>query len=145
MSAAGPSAKRAAVLRYFERTDAGEFPAELFTPDFQFYVAKFGVGRGHGAFLEMAGNAGVRQIAHNPADLLLIEEGDHVAAEGLTEGVTADGVEWRGGRTPAGRFASVFSFNRDGLIERMHIYVDPDFAGDHKAGFKWSRGAAQEW
>jgi hypothetical protein len=145
MSAAERSAKRAAVLRYYERTDAGEFPSELFTADFQFYVAKFGVGRGQAAFLEMVGNAGVKQIRHNPADFLIIQDGDHVAVEGLTEGLTADGVAWCGGRTPAGRFASVFTFNRDGLIERMHIYVDPDFAGDHVAGFKWSRGEAQAW
>ena len=143
----GPSqsAKRAAILRYFEQSDSGNFPAELFTPHFQFFVAKFGVGRGLEAFGEMATKAGVRQIRHNPDDLLLIEDGDHVAVEGFTEGVTSDGVEWRGGHTPAGRFASVFSFNSDGLIERMHIYLDPDFAGIHTTGFKWDRGAAQAW
>jgi hypothetical protein len=145
MSDPGRSAKSAAILRYFEQSDAGTFPSELFTEDFQFFLAKFGVGHGVDAFVEMAAKAGVRQFKHDPAKLLLIEDRDHVAVEGLTEGVTSDGVAWRGGRTPAGRFASVFSFNREGLIERMHIYLDPDFAGAHTAGFKWDRGAAQEW
>jgi hypothetical protein len=145
MSATELSAKRAAVLQYFELSDAGQFPAALFAPDFQFYVAKFGVGRGLEAFYQMASQAGVQQIRHDPADMLLIEDGEYVAVEGLTEGVTADGTRWRGGETPAGRFASVFHFNADGLIDRMHIYVDPDFAGTHADGFKWDRGAAQQW
>ena len=145
MSRSGQSVKRAAVLDYFERSDAGEFPVAMFTADFQFYVAKFGVGRGLEAFAEMAAKAGVRLIRHDPAAMLLIEDGDHVVVEGLTEGVTAEGVHWRGGETPAGRFASVFHFNADGLIDRMHIYVDPDFAGTHAEGFKWDRGAAQTW
>jgi hypothetical protein len=145
MSATDQSAKRAAVLQYYEQSDAGQFPMELFTADFQFFVPKFGVGRGLEAFTEMAAKMGVRQIHHNPTSLLLIEDGDHVAVEGLTEGVTADGAAWCGGLTPAGRFASVFSFNQDGLIERMHIYLDPDFGGRHTEGFKWSRGDAQAW
>ncbi len=145
MSKSDQSAKRAAVLRYYEQSDAGAFPAELFTPDFQFFVAKFGLGRGLEAFGQMAANAGVRQIRHDPQAMLLIEDGDNVAVEGLTEGVTAAGVAWSGGETPAGRFASVFHFDREGLIDRMHIYVDPDFAGSHTEGFKWDRGAAQQW
>jgi hypothetical protein len=31
---------------YFEEADAGRPPDELFTPDFEFYFPKFGVGRG---------------------------------------------------------------------------------------------------
>jgi len=145
MSQDTPSKQRAAVLRYFEQSDAGAFPAELFAPDFQFYVAKFGVGRGLEAFFEMASQAGVQKIRHDPAAMLIIEDGDNVAVEGLTEGLTAGGVAWKGGETPAGRYASVFHFDGAGLIDRMHIYVDPDFAGEHVAGFKWRRGDAQAW
>lgn len=136
---------RETVLRYFEESDAGRFPAELFTQDFEFYVPKFGVGRGAVAFGEMASNAGVRQIRHPVEDLVIVEAGDHVAVEGTTEGVTETGVAWRGGTTPAGRFASTFRFNAAGLIERMYIYLDPDFAGRDLAGFRWRRGDAQMW
>ena len=145
MTANVRSAKQAAILRYFEQTDAGHFPADLFTQDFQFFVPKFGVGRGVGAFGEMAANTGLRRVKHHVDELLFMEHGKNVAVEGTTEGVTTNGVEWHGGRTAAGRFASVFAFNSAGLIERMHIYVDPDFAGDHTAGFRWHRGASQEW
>ena len=145
MTTAAPSAKHGAILRYFERSDAGQFPSDLFTEDFQFYVPKFGVGRGVREFMAMAANAGVKQIRHPPDKLLLIEDGDNVAVEGTTEGTTANGVEWRGGSSPAGRFATIFTFNRAGLIERMYIYVDPDFDSGHAAGFRWNRGAAQQW
>jgi hypothetical protein len=136
---------RAKILRYYEQIDSGQFPAELFTEDFQFYSAKYGVGRGMQMFMEFGASAGVKRISHRRDDMLFVIDGNHVAVEGTTEGITADDVEWRGGCTPAGRYASIFSFNDAGLIDRMHIYVDPDFAGSDKAGFRWTRGAAQEW
>jgi hypothetical protein len=145
MTSKVPSTQKATVLYYFERTDAGQFPIDLFTEDFQFFVPKFGVGRGAADFAEMAAKASVKQFRHQVEKFLLIEDGNTVAVEGTSEGVTADGVEWNGGSTPGGRFTTVFSFNSAGLIERMHIYLDPDFAGSHTDGFRWKRGAAQEW
>jgi hypothetical protein len=139
------SIQQAAIVRYYERTDAGQFPAELFTDDFEFYVPKFGVGRGVTEFELMASAANVKQFKHAIDEMLIVEDGRNVAVEGTTEGVTGTGVEWRGGSTPGGRFASIFQFSGAGLIERMYIYLDPDFAGDHVAGFRWNRGAAQAW
>jgi hypothetical protein len=38
-----------------------------------------------------------------------------------------------GGRTPGGRFCTVFTFNDADLIESMHVYLDPDVTGaDHE-------------
>jgi hypothetical protein len=145
MSDVARAAQRAAVLRYFRQSDVGQFPAELFTEDFTFFVPKFGVGHGLAEFGEMAASFGVKAMKHNLDALVLVQEGPVVAVEGTTEGVTADDVAWKGGETPGGRFASVFHFNPQGLIERMSIYVDPDFAGRHAEGFKWSRGNAQRW
>ncbi|MGY2488428.1 nuclear transport factor 2 family protein [Cupriavidus sp. CP313] len=145
MTSNASSAKKAAILRYYEQTDAGQFPADLFTEDFEFYVPKFGVGRGVKDFEEMASRANVKQFRHDIAEMLLVEEGRNIAVEGTTEGVTGNGVNWRGGSTSGGRFASIFAFNGAGLIERMYIYLDPDFDGAHAAGFRWDRGAAQAW
>jgi len=145
MSSSASSTQKAAIVRYYEQTDAGQFPANLFTEDFEFYVPKFGVGRGIKEFEEMASGASVKQFKHAIGEMLMIEDGSNIAVEGTTEGVTGTGVEWRGGSTPGGRFASLFRFNTNGLIERMYIYLDPDFAGDHAAGFRWSRGTAQAW
>jgi SnoaL-like domain len=145
MSSSASSTQKATIVRYFEKTDAGQFPADLFTEDFEFYVPKFGVGRGVKDFEAMASGASVKQFKHAIGEMLIVEDGSNVAVEGTTEGVTGTGVEWRGGSTPGGRFASMFRFNAAGLIERMYIYLDPDFAGDHAAGFRWNRGAAQAW
>jgi ketosteroid isomerase-like protein len=131
--------KKKPILEYFRRIDEGAFAAELFTEDFQFYFPKFGIGRGPAAFLEMAGGlvGSLQRIAHL-ADRFQFTEADHmVAVEGMTEGAGADGVDWRGGSTPGGRFCSVFVFDDGGLIERMHIYLDPDYTGADKGRFLW--------
>jgi hypothetical protein len=127
------------ILEYFRRIDGGEFAAELFTDDFQFYFPKYGIGRGPAAFLDMAGGlvGSLQRIAHLADRFALIEAGRTVAVEGMTEGAGADGTEWRGASTPGGRFCSVFVFNDAGLIERMHIYLDPDYTGADKARFLW--------
>ncbi|HEX8030139.1 MAG TPA: nuclear transport factor 2 family protein [Vicinamibacterales bacterium] len=145
MSSSALSTQKATVVRYYEQSDAGRFPADLFTEDFEFYVPKFGVGRGIKEFETMASGVSMKQFRHAIGEMLIVEDGRNVAVEGTSEGVTGTGVEWRGGRTPGGRFASLFRFNAAGLIERMYIYLDPDFAGDHAAGFRWNRGAAQAW
>lgn len=120
---------RAETVREFYRLlDAGTPPFHLFTADFQFHYPKFGVGHGVGEFVELA--MGTRQaisrIAHRIDNLLVASEGSCVAAEGVTEGVDTKGTEWRGGETSGGRFCTVFDFNEDGLIKRMHIHIDPD-------------------
>lgn len=145
MSSSALSSQKAVVVRYYEQSDAGRFPADLFTEDFQFYVPKFGVGRGIKEFETMASGVSMKQFRHAIGEMLIVEDGRNVAVEGTSEGVTGTGVEWRGGSTSGGRFASLFRFNAAGLIERMYIYLDPDFAGEHAAGFRWNRGAAQAW
>jgi hypothetical protein len=137
-----------AVKEYFRRGDAGDFPAGLFAKDFQFYFPKYGIGYGAAAFFEMAGGmrkAVVERSAHVFDDMLFIEQGNRVAVDGTTEGTDVHGVEWHGGRTPGGRFCSVFVFGQNGLIERMHVYLDPDFTGRHKDGFIWPERSAGHW
>jgi len=65
--------------------------------------------------------------------------------EGTTEGTDHAGTEWRGGHTAGGRFCSVFSFGADGLIERMYVYLDPDYTGQDTARFVWPARASQQW
>jgi hypothetical protein len=136
------------VREYYRRSDAGDFPAELFTQDFQFYFPKFGVGHGAAEFIELAGGlmgATMKRAAHHRDALVFIEQRDLVAAEGTTEGLGADGIEWCGGKTPGGRFCSVFAFNPDGLIARMHIYLDPDYTSRDRDRFVWPERATPQW
>jgi hypothetical protein len=144
----GNTSKVEIVREYYRRSDAGDFPTELFTPDFQFYFPKFGLGHGPAEFFEMAGGLmakTMKRAAHHRDDLVLIEQGALVAAEGTTEGLGADDVEWCGGKTPGGRFCSVFAFAPNGLISRMHIYLDPDYTSRNLAGFVWPKRDAPQW
>lgn len=138
----------AVVLEYFRRIDAGEFAAELFAQQFQFYFPKFGVGHGTAEFMEMAGGlmiTTVKQAEHDLERLIFIEQGNKVAVEGTTKGTALDGTVWHGGRTAGGRFCSIFSFDADGLIDRMHIYLDPDYAGRDQDRFVWPPRSTQQW
>ncbi|NPT56393.1 nuclear transport factor 2 family protein [Paraburkholderia elongata] len=134
------------VKEYFRRIDR-EFPAELFIEDFQFFFPKFGIGRGFDALMELARGIEPTRLSslHHVDDLLYIEQGNLVAAEGTTEGTSSDNVEWCGGQTPGGRFCSIFEFNDEGLIKRMHVYLDPDYTGADTARFLWPQRTKVEW
>jgi hypothetical protein len=136
------------IKEYFRRGDAGDFPTELFAPNFQFYFPKYGVGHGATAFFEMAGGvrqAVVRRAAHHIDEMLFVEQGNRVVVEGTTEGTDTDGVEWHGGQKRGGHFCSVFEFGQDRLIERMHVYLDPDYTGRHQGGFVWPGRTPDHW
>jgi hypothetical protein len=60
-----------------------------------------------------------------------------------TAGNDGDGRIWDGGKTPGGRFCSVFDFADDGLISRMFIYLDPDYTSLDRDRFHWKRTAAR--
>ena len=137
---------RVAIVReYVGRIDRRDFPTELFADGFQFYVPKFGIGHGIAEFMEMAAGFGsaYRDVAH--VIDLVAECGRTVLLEGRTSGEDVDGTAWRGGETPGGRFCSVFEFDANDLIARMHIYLDPDYTSQDRARFRWQRGPAQRW
>lgn len=133
------------VREYIEQIDRNAFPKNLFADGFQFYVPKFGVGYGISEFVEMADGFG--SAYHNVSHVidLVADCGSVVLLEGRTSGSGTDGSSWCGGNTPGGRFCSVFDINDDGLIVRMHIYLDPDYTSQDRKGFRWSRGHAQRW
>jgi ketosteroid isomerase-like protein len=127
--------------QYFRRLDSRD-PSlfDLFADDAEFYYPKYGMGSGKGALGEIATALGNLQESseHDIAGYRFIAAGEHVAVEGTTRGVLRNGQRWAAGETPAGRFCNVFEI-REGLIRRLHVYLDPDFAGTHGAGFLWGR------
>jgi len=140
------TAKIATVKEYFRRGDAGRRDLmELFTEDVQFYFPKFGIGTGKRAFAEFATGlmGSIERITHDMDALTFIESGDCVVVEGMTSGIHKNGQSWRGGKTPGGRFSSVFEFRDDGLIRRMYIYLDPDYLGMDKERFLWGEREAR--
>jgi hypothetical protein len=131
---------------YFRRLDAASPDIlDLFTDDVQIYFPKFGIGHGRDALLEMSSKLGevVASSVHDFSDYLFIGSGDVLAVEGAVRGRLRAGQEWIPGVTPAGRFVDVFEF-RDGLISRLHIYIDPDYGGEDEARFLWGR-EGREW
>jgi hypothetical protein len=137
-----PQARQINVAKaYFEKVDKGELPLELFTADFEFFFPKYGVGRGPEEFREFAAGlwgAGLKS-QHHRDQLKYIATSAGVVVEGTTVGCDGESRAWNGGKTPGGRFCSVFDFNDEGLISRMFIYLDPDYTGLDKDRFYWKR------
>lgn len=136
----------ATVKEYFIRLDAARADLfELFANDFQFYFPKFGIGHGKAELAEMAQGlrTTIQSVLHDMGALKFLAGSGFVVVEGTTTGVHADGTHWAGGATPGGRFCNVFEFRDDGLIQRMHIYLDPDYAGHDSDRFLW--GKARVW
>jgi SnoaL-like domain len=139
------------VMRYFELADSDPLGAEmfaLFDDDLEFYFPKFGISRGKEGFREFAQAMGgvFARAAHHPDEFRFVVSGPSVVVEGTTEGETLDGGSWHGGQTPGGRFCSVFELDPErGLIRRMYIYLDPDYASRNSGDFHWPRDSGRGW
>jgi hypothetical protein len=134
------------VKTYFEEVDSGRIPDWLFAPDFEFYFPKFGAGNGLGEIQEFTAgllSAGI-SVTHHRDRLKYLDCGSHVIVEGTTFGHDQAGHRWDGGATPGGRFCSVFDFNDAGLIQRMYVYMDPDYTGADTDRMRWNR-AKPRW
>ena len=141
MTAADLDSPNVAVVKeYFRRGDARQPDVlDVMADDIEFYFPKFGIGRGKSEFVEMA--SGLRNrvtVFHDQENLRFHEVGDTVIVEGETYGQDSDGVEWRGGVTPGGRFCAVYEV-RDGLIARNYIYADTDYSSRNEQDFLWGR------
>jgi hypothetical protein len=74
----------------------------------------------------------------------LIACGPRVIVEGTTFGHDKAGRSWDGGATSGGRFCSVFDFNDDGQVQRMYVYMNPDYVGADPQRHYWNR-ARPRW
>lgn len=129
------------VKEYYMRSDRlSPDLLDLFTDDFTFYYPKFGVGCGREDFKVFADGllSSAKTIVHPIGSMRFVEQGATIVVEGLVEGELHSGARWKAGSSAAGRFCSVFDF-REGLISRMHIYVDPDYGSMNSSGFIWGR------
>lgn len=130
-------------LMAFDRggvTSSGAPILDLFAADAQVYFPKWGLAEGKEAIGRMFGDVGgtIREIKHDYASIQWICSGeDLVVAEGTSHGEHADGP-WRAGvpEWGAGRWCDVFEI-RDFLIQRVFIYLDPDYAGKDTDRYPW--------
>jgi hypothetical protein len=127
-------------------TSTGESILELFATDAQVMFPKWGLANGREEIGRMFGEVGAKlvSIRHDYASFNWIFSGsDTIVAEGTSYGEHHDGP-WRAGVPDwgAGRWCDVFEI-RDFQIQRLFIYLDPDYAGRDTARYPWlaERGA----
>ena len=122
---------------YFRRVDTGDTSLlDLFTEDAQAYFPKFGVVNGKAQFAALVGGltTAVARYNHDEKHLVFTNGTNRTAVEGLEDGELADGTPFPGKALSGGRFCNVFEF-RGSLISRLHVYADPDLAGQYDEMF----------
>jgi ketosteroid isomerase-like protein len=140
MSTMTDEQRKSIALEYLKRLDRGEDFFELFADDAQLYFPKCPLAHGIDEIKQTFSNVGgtIAAVRHDYAYMNFIHQGDTVVVEGTSSGRTADGTEWRAGTTHAGRWCDVFEI-RDGKIQRLFIYLDPDYADADTARYPWLR------
>jgi ketosteroid isomerase-like protein len=130
--------RRSVAIDYFRRLDGGRDMLDLFSDSTEIYFPKWGVARGLDEIQKMWSEVGVlyREIRHFTEYFNFVIGEYHVYVEGLSDGVAGDGTRWTGGQTHAGRWCDAMEI-RDGKIERLYIYLDPDYAGADTARYPW--------
>lgn len=131
--------RKSIVLEYFRRLDRGGELLRLFADDARVYYPKWGIATGHDEIGEMFGDVGglVTSMSHDYETFNYVIDGDTVVVEGTSTGETSGGTEWRPDGTPGGgRWCDVFEV-RDGKIQRLFIYLDPDYAGKDTNQYPW--------
>jgi ketosteroid isomerase-like protein len=132
--------RKAVALEYFKRLDRGDDFLELFAEDARACFPKWGVANGREEIAQLYGDVGtmISSIQHHYDYFNYVIQGDTVVVEGTSEGVAADGTEWRAGVTHAGRFCDVLEI-RDHKIQRLFVYLDPDYAGSDADRYPWAK------
>ena len=131
--------RKAIVLEYFRRLDRGGDILALFEEDARVFFPKYGIATGRDEIGTMFGQIGeiVNELSHDYETFNYVIQGDMVVVEGTSTGETADGVRWQPDGSPGGgRWCDVFEV-REGAIQRLFIYLDPDYAGADKDRYPW--------
>lgn len=134
--------RKAVALEYLKRLDRGEDFFDLFADDAQMYFPKCPIANGIKEIRQTFGHVAsiVSAVTHDYAYFNYVQSGDTVVVEGTSSGRAADGTQWRAGVSHAGRWCDVFEI-RDGKIQRLFVYLDPDYADADTARYPWLRDA----
>ncbi|MDT8397992.1 MAG: nuclear transport factor 2 family protein [Pseudomonadales bacterium] len=130
--------RKALALEYIKRLDRGDDFFALFDEHAEVYFPKWGVAQGRDQICQLFADVGavLAAIKHHYAYFNYIGEGDTLVVEGTSEGQTASGAQWRAGVGHGGRWCDVFEI-RNGLIQRLYIYTDPDYWGADTSRYPW--------
>jgi ketosteroid isomerase-like protein len=138
--------RKSVVLEYLKAfdnggvTSTGDGVLDLFAGDAQVYFPKWGLANGSEEIGRLFTEVGatLKSIRHHYADFNWVFSGsDVVVVEGTSHGEHQDGP-WRAGvpEWAAGRWCDVFEI-RDWRIQRLFIYLDPDYAGKDTERYPW--------
>ena len=121
-------------------TSTGASILDLFADDAQVYFGKWGLANGKEQVGQLFTDVGatITSIRHDYANFnWVFSGGDTLVVEGTSYGEHRDGA-WRAGvpEWGAGRWCDVFEI-RDFLIQRVFIYLDPDYAGKDTDRYPW--------
>jgi ketosteroid isomerase-like protein len=119
-------------------TSTGSSILDLFADDAQVHFPKWGLANGKEQIGQLFTDVGgtLKGIRHDYAGFnWIMTHTDTFACEGTSYGEHQDG-SWRAGNTHAGRWCDVFEV-RDFLIQRVFIYLDPDYAGRDTDRYPW--------
>ncbi len=124
-------------------TSTGGSILDLFADDAQVYFPKWGLASGKEQIGRLFSDVGgtLKSITHHYSHFNWIFSGtDMFVCEGTSHGEHQDGP-WRAGvpESAAGRWCDVFEV-RDWKIQRCFIYLDPDYAGQDTARYRWLNG-----
>lgn len=110
----------------------------LMTDDVRFEFPKWGVAKGKqeaGQFFQALGGY-LAALRHPPETFTYYVGERRVAIEGRSVGKLQNGKSWE-----AGPFVVVYEFEGE-LINRVAIYLDPDYADETQSRYPWTRPAA---
>jgi hypothetical protein len=138
--------RKSVAIEYLKAFDNGGVASDgrsildLFASDAQVYFPKWGLAIGHDQIGRLFGDVGgtLKSIQHHFTEFNWVFSGsDMVVCEGTSHGEHRDGA-WRAGvpEWGAGRWCDVFEI-RDWLIQRVFIYLDPDYASQDTARYPW--------
>ena len=130
-------------LKAFDKggvTSTGGSILDLFADDAQVCFPKWGIASGKDEIGKLFTDVGgtLKEIIHHFSQFNWVFSGsDVIVCEGTSHGEHSDGP-WRVGVPDwgAGRFCDVFEI-RDWLIQRVFIYLDPDYAGKDTTRYPW--------
>lgn len=141
--------RKSVALEYLKGFDNGGVTSDgsplldLFADDAQVWFPKWGLANGREEIARLFADVGgtITSIRHHYASFnWVFSGGDTIVAEGTSHGEHRDGA-WRAGAPEwaAGRWCDVFEI-RDFLIQRVFIYLDPDYAGADTGRYPWLAG-----
>jgi hypothetical protein len=138
--------RKSVALEYLKAFDHGGVTAnggsilDLFADNAQVYFPKWGIASGKAQIGKLFGDVGgtLKSIQHHYDKFnWIFSGGDTIVCEGTSEGEHRDGP-WLAGNPQwgAGRWCDVFEID-NGKIQRVFIYLDPDYAGKDTSRYPW--------